>query len=357
MEKNLVSIIVPVYNAEEYLDNIFNDILQQSYFYLEIIIIDDGSRDNSWSIIQKYTNQDARIQCIKTVNRGPSSARNIGLKVAKGEYIRFIDADDSIPKDSIRLMVEAMKMSSNVDLVIGNYQCVPDHNYFKGDELSDVVLSKKEFTKSFVRNVKSFYYGVTWNKLYKNEIICKNNIWFDEKIDWCEDLCFNIDYYEKTRNIHILSVNKGVYTYFSRENSVTNCLNSRKKQELKKIDDTCFCKAKEYFKPYGLDRLMQAEWKYSNLYYKLSELAGDNIIDRQNYYGFRDYLRQKEVQNYIEYKKKESTFWLFLRYVNKKNIHMIAYVLFIIKNILVKKMGRFLPNLKTYLQKKLPKSL
>lgn len=266
MKKNLVSIVIPVYNAENYLEKLFKDILEQTYSSLEIIIIDDGSEDNSWEIIQKYADQDDRIRSVRTSNKGPSSARNTGLDMVQGEYIRFIDADDEITKDSIELMVGFLKKNDYTDLVIGNYQCMPEHNYFKGDEFSDIILCQNDFAKYFVRNMKSFYYGVTWNKLYRTEIVKKYNIRFNEQIDWCEDLCFNIDYYEKCQNIHLFSIEGGIYTYCSRESSVTNCLSLRRKEELLNIDDICYQKAAKYFKTFGLEKLMQLEWKYSNLY-------------------------------------------------------------------------------------------
>ena len=105
MEKEKISIIIPVYNAESYIADILEELIKQTYSNLQIIAVDDGSTDKSRDIIESFMQKDKRVCLIASENRGPSSARNIGLEHADGEYIRFIDADDRLPEDSMEKLI------------------------------------------------------------------------------------------------------------------------------------------------------------------------------------------------------------------------------------------------------------
>lgn len=115
----LISIIVPVYNVEEYLPKCLDSIINQTYKNLEIIVVNDGSTDNSGKICDEYGERDYRIMVIHKANRGVSSSRNIGIKNASGEYILFVDSDDEIEKDYVNVMARAVT-NSDCDLVISN---------------------------------------------------------------------------------------------------------------------------------------------------------------------------------------------------------------------------------------------
>lgn len=355
MRNELVSIIMPVYNAGDYLNLIFQDILNQTYQMFELIVINDGSMDNSWEVIQSFASRDARIVAINVKNGGPSKARNIGLQKAKGTYIRFVDADDRLPAESISKLVEWMTLEKDIDLVIGNYRCMPEHNYYKGDEFENMILEPKDFAKCFVKNMKAFYYGVTWNKLYKKEIIQEKKLFFEESMDWCEDLCFNLDYYANCKKICLCSLNDGIYTYCSREKSITSELSKRASVELEKVDKICYEKAYAYCVPLGLERTVQIEWKYYNLYYQLSEIILRK--EKHKYKTFKALLCRKDVEEYIEYKHNESHMWKFFYFIIDKKIYFIAYILFWLKGFVVSRFGKFVPRMKSWLHKFLPKVL
>ena len=104
-----VSIIIPVYNSERYIAYIIEDLLNQSYENFEIIVINDGSTDNSQEILAEFEKRDERVKVVEVKNAGVSEARNLGISLAKGDYIRFIDADDRINKDSVKNMVDIVK--------------------------------------------------------------------------------------------------------------------------------------------------------------------------------------------------------------------------------------------------------
>ena len=133
MKNPKVSIIIPVYNAEKYLKICLTSCANQTYQNLEIITIDDGSTDNSLSILQDFTKKHP-ITIKQQQNSGGSAARNAGLKLATGKYIYFLDADDCLFPNSIELLVTAAE-NSNADIVIGNYQTI-DHN---GNKLQDII--------------------------------------------------------------------------------------------------------------------------------------------------------------------------------------------------------------------------
>ena len=112
MQSKKISIIVPLYNAEKYIEQTIEDLITQTYQNIEIIMINDGSVDKSEDIVRKYAREDDRIKVISIENQGPSKARNVGLDLATGDYIRFVDADDRIPRDSIEQQSEALHRMS-----------------------------------------------------------------------------------------------------------------------------------------------------------------------------------------------------------------------------------------------------
>lgn len=130
MQSKKISIIVPLYNAGKYIEQTIEDLITQTYQNIEIIMINDGSVDKSEDIVRKYAREDDRIKVISIENQGPSKARNVGLDLATGDYIRFVDADDRIPRDSMEQLMQPYLDDSELDLVIGNYRTIPEMGYF-----------------------------------------------------------------------------------------------------------------------------------------------------------------------------------------------------------------------------------
>lgn len=113
-DKTLVSIIVPVYNAELYLEECINSILEQTYKNLEIILIDDGSTDNSFEIMKQYSENDSRVQSLSISNSGPGKCRNVGLDIFSGDFVMFVDSDDRICRDLVEILLEHLESSSEI---------------------------------------------------------------------------------------------------------------------------------------------------------------------------------------------------------------------------------------------------
>lgn len=197
-----VSVIVPVYNGGKTIEHCIQSILNQTYKNIYIIVIDDGSTDNTEKILNKYKN-NSKIIILKEKNSGVSHARNVGLEKVKTDLISFVDSDDYIEPNFIKNMVDSLYTSST-DM------CITGVNYI----YSDVVrLSnyKKEiinkYDKSFWNTVlkSNGPMGFIWNKLWKTSVIKKNNITFDEDIKISEDLFFCIQYLYQIDNISIIS--------------------------------------------------------------------------------------------------------------------------------------------------------
>lgn len=195
----MVSFIVPVYRCEASLERCVSSILAQTYTNLELILVDDGSPDNSGRLCDELAKQDPRIVVIHKENGGPSSARNRGLDAAKGQYVQFVDSDDYIDPDMTERLVCRME-SQDVQLVLCGYlQVHPDHDEPQRFEEIDRVL-----VKDVAKIVPNFVYrtfpNALWNKLYQRAYMDHR---FDERVRYGEDLLFNLQY---LRKIQALSV-------------------------------------------------------------------------------------------------------------------------------------------------------
>lgn len=166
----MISIIVPIYNAENYLSFCIKSILRQTYTDFELLLIDDGSTDNSGAICDSYSVSDSRCRTIHQNNQGEFGARNRGLEEATGEYIAFIDADDYIHPRYLEILYDAIE-ENKCEIVIANAESVPDscHKINRIDSsLTYSVISRTELIKGLFSSVE---FMVVWGKLYKRELI------------------------------------------------------------------------------------------------------------------------------------------------------------------------------------------
>lgn len=195
---DLISVIVPIYNVEKYIEKGVMSIINQTYDNIEIILVDDGSKDNSSLIIDDLAKNDNRIKVIHKKNGGVSSARNVGLNNSNGKYIVFIDGDDYIESDYIEYFYNLIK-KNDYDLAF-NCKCFDLTNTTK--IISD---NYKEYSSSDV--IYDIYIGkigvgvAVWNKMYKKDFLVENNICFDENIWYGEGMLFNIECLSKTNKI------------------------------------------------------------------------------------------------------------------------------------------------------------
>lgn len=215
----LISIIVPIYNTAKYLPKCLDSIITQTYKNLEIILINDGSTDNSGEIIKKYTKKDKRIKTINQENQGQSNARNNGLKIASGNYISFIDSDDTIEPNFIEKLLNTYDDNTSLSV------CGINYKRLKNKTSENVYINplrhknQKESYKSYILYLLAIdgrlYSSV--NKLYRSNTAKKCQ--FDEKINFAEDTKFVLDYLKKAEE-KIKFVLEPLYIYnFGTEDS------------------------------------------------------------------------------------------------------------------------------------------
>lgn len=203
----LMSIIIPVYNSEKYIEELLKSLLQQISMKHEIILINDGSTDGTSEICNKYDRLYSNINVIYQENGGPAKARNKGLKNANGEYILFVDSDDCIKENTIKVIDSLIDNSKN-DLIIFGYEC---EKYKNGIAKISKITHKNreckidEFKKDFCKYMDGWYLSLITNKIYRRNIIIKNNILFDETLKNSEDLLFNFSYIKFCEKISIVS--------------------------------------------------------------------------------------------------------------------------------------------------------
>ncbi|WP_035416120.1 glycosyltransferase [Bacillus sp. MB2021] len=213
-----ISVIVPIYNVENYLDMCIKSILNQTYSNLEIILVDDGSPDNCGSICEKYASKDDRIKVIHKKNGGLSDARNVGVLAATGDFISFIDADDYIDLKFYEIMMNLM-INNNVDIVQCDYEMVYE-NKFDVIEQMDANYKELIYVKEFeiLNNLYNENYGrtvVVWNKLYKRWIFEELNFPIGKHHE--DELT---TYKVLHRAKRFLITDRKLYYYVQRENSI-----------------------------------------------------------------------------------------------------------------------------------------
>ena len=220
MSNVTISILMPVYNSQEYLKNTVQGVINQSYKEWELILVDDGSKDNSKNICIELQKIDNRIRFVNKENTGVSDTRNIALDNAKGKYIAFIDSDDSVHKDYLKILLSSIE-KSNGQLAVCGFKERKISTNGQIEELSRVFYPKEviaiEDMKDLIMDFgNSRLLNPLWNKLYSREIIEKNNIKFKEEVETGEDFIFNLQYFRKINNI---CFSKGELYYYIRRNN------------------------------------------------------------------------------------------------------------------------------------------
>lgn len=215
-----VSVIVPVYNAENYLEECIQSILQQTYPNIELVLVNDGSRDHSHEICEKYA-QDGRAVYVNKENGGASSARNAGLKQATGDYVMFVDADDFIEETMVDDMYKALK-GSDSQVVCCGFKKFYDNEHSIDYAVVDVNGKNPTETHQIIFNelIGGRGCGSPVCKMYCHTILQKENILFDEKISNNEDVLFNLEYFKTISRAVVLDIHP--YNYRKGQESLSS---------------------------------------------------------------------------------------------------------------------------------------
>ena len=242
MNQPLVSIILPVYNAQNHLARCVGSICAQTYQNIEIIILNDGSKDQSLPVCEEFRQKDPRILLVDKANSGVSDTRNLGLKLASGKYVEFVDSDDYLDPDFTERLVDAAE-ENEADFVIAPYKMVIPAGASKPEQVLDKiqdelgvmsvarppevreygflpagVYDKDTFALRLMDKPASYFYSVLWNKLYRRDILTGNDIQFVSEMRWAEDLVFNLRYIQYAERF--VAIDKPGYYYVQNPQSI-----------------------------------------------------------------------------------------------------------------------------------------
>lgn len=249
-----LTIIIPTYNSQQYIEKCIVSIINQTYTNLEIIIIDDNSKDRTYDICKKIQKKDTRIKLMKnSENKGVSTTRNKGISISTGEYITFVDADDYIEKNMYEKLINKLE-EEDVDIAMCNFFSEEKNRDIRDNiKNKDMIFSDNEMLKYIF--LSDYFCGFAWNKIYKSDIIKNNKLNFNDNIFICEDLLFNCQYISKIKR-GFYTTNK-MYHYVQRNNSSYNNTYSERWETVIQAYE----KMKLYIKEEGLKN-----FQYSYLY-------------------------------------------------------------------------------------------
>lgn len=236
MQKELISVIVPIFNNKKFLTRCINSILTQTYKNIEVLLIDDGSNDGSSEICDKYTFIDSRIKVYHIKNSGVSTARNYGLDNVKGKYVCFVDSDDYIDNKYVEILYNNL-ISSGSDISICGHNIVFEDKFKKFYPWNKKFISTNNCLDMLISH--KYFKGHVWDKMYKYDLI--KDIRFSSDLSYYEDLYFNYQVFKKVEKI--IYDSKSLYYYYKNENSSMNCKYNRGKLSFIKICD----EIKEYY--------------------------------------------------------------------------------------------------------------
>lgn len=307
-----VSVIVPMYNVEKYIEQCISSIQKQSFKNIEVILIDDGSSDSSLSIVNEIAIKDNRIKIITQKNKGPSIARNLGLKYCQGKYIVFVDSDDFVEENFIEELYLMME-TGNLDICTSG--AIIDFSEEGYQKNISVKMSKLAYDKTNIARIifeldklELFYY--VWNKMYRRELIEKNNLSFGEQDIPGEDLIFNCKIFKLANSVGI--VNKAYYHYVKR--NVDTIVSTFNAKLLSKVEYFNQCRI-ELYREFGLtsEDNQSVLYNYCFGYYKkyIMDLFRPTCMysRREKIELIKKILSKSDFQFYLIYFRKDNVFY------------------------------------------------
>ena len=317
MEKNKISVIVPMYNTEDYIERCIRSIMKQAYKNIEILIVDDGSTDRSLEICQELQREDSRIRIIQQENSGVSKARNVGIENSEGEYIGFVDRDDYLANDMYEKLLDCMN-KSNSDLasagafIVGRNGVPEDSQYIN---MVEEYVDDKSILKAYV---DGFLTIAVWDKLFTRKVI--GDVRFDSTV-FCEDAKFVLDVCSNSKKV--ICTSERLYYHLRRcGNSLTNTsfnefymtlyeYAQNKKDEIIKNDSSCEPEAQKlYFNTiYHLIKIYKRDWDRDKLhdYQKdrisfLMDNMTDFLNDNSQYIDTISAIQAKDIIEILNYR-------------------------------------------------------
>lgn len=336
-----ISIIVPVFNCEKYIEKNLKSILNQKYKNIEIIVVNDGSTDNTFNIVKNISNHDSRVIVINKENEGVSVARNTGIQYSTGEYIGFVDADDFINNDMYFNMIKTIE-DNNADIcLISYFEIINDFKYERYFPWSDKIktFENNEIFNSFfplmiskLKKEKSTIFGAVWRILIKSSIAKK--IKFNTELAIGEDFLFLTDCLLESNKI--VTMNKCMYNYVKNVGSATekyksdfDFINQKFHSELLiRLNKINFFKNNRNKIRYGLNRFKMYTMSISNLVKKTNISTYELKKDLNNL--LLKFKKEKYINNYVfnQLDLKNKIIYILMKLKIKK----IILRLFMLKN-------------------------
>ena len=283
----LVSFIIPMYNCEEYIGACIESILKISIKSYEIIVVDDGSTDSSYEICKKYADKYSFISLIKKENGGVSSARNQGIRMSKGLWVSFVDADDTIVPDFFDTLMNGT-IKENTGVILGKFDYgnrKDSHSLGKCFEIDKLELIKMTLNKYYNKNLREYYYTSSCGKLYSRQIFIEHNICFPEDVFSSEDFLFNLNVFSKCVNVEARDVVG--YRYRNNINSVTHTFNDRTTKN--------FIRVAELMQEYLNAEDMKCKQIYNEYLCRLLTNVQFSILnDKCHVKNYKDYKTRKQ---------------------------------------------------------------
>ena len=295
----MISIIIPVYKVEDFLPQCLDSILVQTYTNFEVILVDDGSPDNSGAICDEYAKKDNRIRVIHQKNAGVSVARNNGIEQARGKWITFIDSDDWVTPNYLKNF--QLDESEGLDLVIQGLEYY-DHrndNYFKSWSFKDCVLKSENFRLGFAEN-RLMEVGFPYGKAYLKKLFDLNGLRFDTRLSFHEDHIFVLDYYMLCYAIRLVDATDYKYRCYHTAASLSSKRHPWEKMNL--AGDEMLWRFKEMRGKYFTENSAE-EYKLYDFAYSCKITAADTIILSNLSYAdkkktYRQVIDRKDVRRY-----------------------------------------------------------
>lgn len=326
MKEIRISVVIPVYNIEKYLGRCLKSVVEQNLKEIEIIVVNDGSPDSSYKIIEEFKKKDRRIKVLNQENKGVSEARNQGIKESRGEYVLFIDGDDWIEENYLKNIYEKAK-SENLDIVVTDILWDFDNGKIIYGKDFDIFGKDYIIGKELVKNIidgRSF--PMPWNKLFRKELFIKNNILFPKGIGMGEDLATitKLAFFAEK----VGKIDKAYVHYIQNQNSATKNNPTKKVYELVSVFEIL----DKFFKE---NNFQISKFNES----RITHISG--LLFNPNY-NYKDEYYRKAIEYYIglhkkqKYKFKGRKLNIYSKILNKKPTFKTFELLYKFNNLGIK---------------------
>lgn len=339
MKDELVSIIIPAYNAEKYIERCLDSLLAQTYKKIEILVINDGSKDMTGEICDRYASKQENLKVFHVANGGVSNARNIGIREANGTYIMFVDSDDYVTHDFVEKSYEAIT-TGEADLAItGAFFCYPDHVVENTvEERFAGVFQVEEFGEAFLWLYSHSFVQVIWNKIYKKELIQEE---FCRDMSWGEDMFFNLRYMEKIKKISVSEA----CTYYYMCDEVKDSLTRRVGVDKFQCEEKIFNKTMEICEWLNVKDATSVEQIYAEnviaLLFGVAYSGLDKSVKKQ---VISETCKLKSVKSVMERRKTKYFYSEWIRLLLKNGREKELYYIFMIARFARKCIDAVIPK-------------